>query len=295
MVYEAGVLPNSEIFDIKPGALSRRMGLNVVRAGIFECDSRYCVTRENYGSYLLLFTRSGNGIIDTNDTSFRVKEGDFALIDCYHRHSYRTDSRWNFDWVHVEGNVVDQFYKTVASMKRNHVFSAPKNLGVVHTMDQLLSQLRTVRFNQNCNDEAKILCCLMEIFGRLLSISAPVDTIDVPQDPIARCIEYIHRNLSRNIQITDLAALVNYSPYYFIRRFTREAGVTPYEYIKNLRIDRAKQYLRTTNMPVNEIGRLCGFSKGNNFSTAFRLATNETPTSYREKYCQSDGKGMANA
>ena len=143
MFQELGVLPGSEVFDVNPGAISREMGLNVVRAGSFDCDRRYCVSRENYGSYLLLYTREGTGIVDTCGSSYTVRPGDFALIDCYHKHSYRTDSKWKFDWIHVKGNIVEQFYTTVAAMKQDHVFFVGRDYRVVHTLDCLFAQLKS--------------------------------------------------------------------------------------------------------------------------------------------------------
>ena len=285
MFQELGVLPGSEVFDVNPGAISREMGLNVVRAGIFNCDKRYHVSRENYGSYLLLYTREGTGIVATCGNTYTIGPGDFALIDCYHKHSYHTDTKWKFDWIHVKGNIVEQFYTTVASMKQNHVFSVAQNYRAVHTLDCLFAQLKSAKAEQICKDESQIVCYLMEIFATLLSTINETNSAKTLKDPISYCIEYIRQNLDKNIQIADLSALVNYSPYYFIRRFTREVGITPYEYIKNQRIAKAKFYLRTSDMSIHEISRLCGFAKGNNFSTAFRLATGETPTAYRGNCC----------
>jgi AraC-like DNA-binding protein len=93
--------------------------------------------------------------------------------------------------------------------------------------------------------------------------------------------EYIDRHYARPLTIERLAALAGLSPFHFIRAFRAATGLTPHQYLRNRRIDRAKELLVTTPMPVTEVCDAVGFQSLGSFSSLFRRLTGETPAGYR--------------
>ena len=63
-------------------------------------------------------------------------------------------------------------------------------------------------------------------------------------------IDYIQTYLELNLGLAELAQLSNLSPFYFSRLFKESTGVTPYQYIFNLRMERAKHLLKDTDMAI---------------------------------------------
>jgi AraC family transcriptional regulator len=283
MIYETGVLPSSQLYDIQYGLLSRKVGLNIVRAGTFQCDRNYSVSRGNYGSYLLMYTNNGKGFVSSSECSYSVYTGDFALIDCYHPHSYRAESNWDFDWIHLAGNLADKFFTAISALNKRHVFHVGKSYNLHLTMERLIQQIISKRGFFNVEEEAQIIRLLMDVLSSLLVISTQKVEEKPGEKAISHCLEYIHRNLDQNISVNDLAASVNYSVYYFIRLFSREVGMTPYEYIKSIRMEMARFYLRTSEVTIGEIAQKCGYTTIGNFSAAFREEMLETPSEFRAK------------
>lgn len=100
--------------------------------------------------------------------------------------------------------------------------------------------------------------------------------------PIHACMEYIHLHLEEDLTLEALADMAGYSVYYLSKRFKRETGQTPKEYIRRQRLERAKFLLQTTASSIQDISeRLC-FSSKSYFSDAFRKAEGLTPSAYRE-------------
>jgi transcriptional regulator GlxA family with amidase domain len=60
-------------------------------------------------------------------------------------------------------------------------------------------------------------------------------------------------------------------------------GISPSAYRQGLRIDNAKNLLSSTELPISEVGILCGFSDSLYFSRIFRQKTGCSPTEYRRK------------
>ncbi len=72
------------------------------------------------------------------------------------------------------------------------------------------------------------------------------------------------------------------SPYHFIRIFKNETGKTPYEYLVDIKIEKACSLLRRSNLSVTEICFLCGFNSSSHFSTVFKQKIGVSPSMYRQ-------------
>jgi AraC family transcriptional regulator len=99
---------------------------------------------------------------------------------------------------------------------------------------------------------------------------------------LQQVVDYIHTHLSEDISLNALAAQVHLSVYYFGRLFRQSTGKTPYQYVLECRIQRAKQLLRQTNLNVIEVSVMSGFQNQSNFTVQFRKAVGMTPKQFRE-------------
>jgi AraC-like DNA-binding protein len=95
--------------------------------------------------------------------------------------------------------------------------------------------------------------------------------------------ELIERDYARPLNMARIAKQTARSPFQFIRAFRREFGVTPGQHLRARRIDRARELLTTTPLPVTEICRRVGYRSLGTFSRVFRAATGESPLAYRRR------------
>lgn len=100
---------------------------------------------------------------------------------------------------------------------------------------------------------------------------------------VQKTMTYINANLSANLSLSGLAALMQVTPGYLSTVFHREAGFTLTQYIADQRMKAAMQLLRTTRLQVQSIAQLCGFSDPNYFGKQFRRACGMTPLAYRRE------------
>ena len=99
---------------------------------------------------------------------------------------------------------------------------------------------------------------------------------------IEQAKEYInHTFMLTDLTLDKVASTVNVSPNYFSSLFNQETGMTFIEYLTDIRMQKAKDYLRCSGKKITEIGVLVGYQDSHYFSYIFRKTQNCTPSEYR--------------
>ena len=94
---------------------------------------------------------------------------------------------------------------------------------------------------------------------------------------------FLAANLDRDVDLQAIAHEASLSPYYFTRQFTAMVGMPPYRYLISLRIARAAQLLRESDLTVTQILHRVGFHSPSHFTTTFRRHMGMSPTDYRRR------------
>jgi AraC family transcriptional regulator len=100
---------------------------------------------------------------------------------------------------------------------------------------------------------------------------------------LRRLAELIEANLDGDLSLEMMAASVDLSPLYLIRAFKSAFGEPPHRYVLRRRIERAKDLLRTTDMPVAEVALAVGFSSQSHLSTWFQRIVGTSPAAFRRQ------------
>jgi AraC family transcriptional regulator len=93
--------------------------------------------------------------------------------------------------------------------------------------------------------------------------------------------EFVEDGLDSEITLEALAELAGMSVGKFIKAFAAAFHTTPYQFLLDRRIDRAKSQLLRTSLTITEISTAVGFSTPNHFATAFRRRVGVSPSGYR--------------
>jgi AraC family transcriptional regulator len=94
-------------------------------------------------------------------------------------------------------------------------------------------------------------------------------------------LEFIDANYARDLSLSELAAVAGMSTFHFAREFKRATATTPHQYLMKLRVERAKELLSKSEMPLIDVSSEAGFSDQSHFTRLFRRLTGTTPQSYR--------------
>jgi len=94
---------------------------------------------------------------------------------------------------------------------------------------------------------------------------------------LSQVVDYIHDNLDQHLTLAELSLLADMSSYHFARSFKQFTGVTPHQYVLNLRIERAKSLLLQGKLPLSAIASKVGFFDQSHFTRAFKRIVGLTP------------------
>lgn len=100
---------------------------------------------------------------------------------------------------------------------------------------------------------------------------------------VAAAVRFLDDHFAEQVRIEQVAASVFLSPDRFTEVFARTMGRTPRDYLRHLRVERARMLLTTTGLPVSEVGQRAGFGEAAYFTRVFRAATGLTPRDYRSQ------------
>ncbi len=98
---------------------------------------------------------------------------------------------------------------------------------------------------------------------------------------IRKALRYIDSHYDEDITLEECARLLNLSPQYFSRVFREQAGITFVDYLTNVRIRKAKEWLAYSNNTVQEICFKVGYRDPNYFTRVFKKTAGVTPRQYK--------------
>lgn len=229
----------------------------------------------------------------------RRLEGDAPQVAQLHARQFgfvptRLTSQWDLRGtpdvltLYLRSAMVDRLAAEIFGRDPQHVELRPR-LGVTDPLfEQLaLALLRVMREGQPGSslyvDHLAQTMAVHMLRGHCSGIGGRVPTpATIPVSKFARVVEHIDASLDAELTLDAMADVIGMNPFYFARAFRRQFGETPYRFVLQRRIDRAKRLLSETETPLVEIALACGFSSQSHFASTFRRRVGVTPSEYRK-------------
>jgi LacI family transcriptional regulator len=101
---------------------------------------------------------------------------------------------------------------------------------------------------------------------------------------VAEALRYIRAHAHDGIGVKDVLQAVPVSRTLLERKFTRLIGESPHRWIKRQQLERARQLLAETELPIARIADLAGFESASYLSASFRRETGENPRAFRARH-----------
>ncbi len=107
---------------------------------------------------------------------------------------------------------------------------------------------------------------------------------------IQSVLKYIEKNYQKGITLEAAAEHVHLSPYYLSKLFKKELDINFVNYVSKRKMDKAKELLETTDLPVINIAMELNYQEPNYFSKVFKKEVGLTPSEYRKKVVELEQK-----
>lgn len=250
--------------------------------------------------YEIVYIYEGQGSHTVNGVERRVARGDMLLLGFHDVHAFVPDGAMGvFNCLIAPGfidtqlqsstNIMDvlllhtfgEFAEFTAHALPGCTFSGQARVEIEQLLARMLEEAEAKRSGYRLLLRSYLDVLLVSVFRRIWQLygqEAPVQAPKIAPEVLA----YIEQNYNKKISVSALAAQSHYNAAYFSRRFKQSFGISLTGYIHQKRIFMAMHYLRDSDLPVERIRRLIGFSNKNQFYRKFTQATGYTPAAYRK-------------
>ena len=172
-----------------------------------------------------------------------------------------------------------RLYQTLSQRTLKCIPSSPLLKTTVATLGKIIAQ-SPLPLSDDDTLQARLLC------GLALCTSATGKTPATNKSPsriFAEAVSWLEHNHSTHIHMDRLVERIGYSRARFFALFKQQTKMTPSEYLRNFRLEKAKEMLVRSDLPAAHIGRACGLGAPAHFSRLFSRLTGYTPLAYRRQ------------
>jgi AraC-like DNA-binding protein len=268
------------------------------KTGIFQDD----MEKSNWhyhDNYELSFITKGAGKRIVADSMMSFYPGDMVFIGPKLPHVWIADKEYQF----IPDRSLEMVYLQVGSdVLFPRLLSLPEFVHVKRALELAERGIQIV--DQTLNEVSEIMLQLpyLEKFDRMLSFFrllniigkgenniplASEDYIKKRFEPANKRINLIHEyflvNYRKDVNLAEIASLVNMAEGSLCRFFREKAGCTPFEYLNRVKTDFACKFLMDDDMSVTDVAMESGFNNLSHFNKQFKRNTGMTPSEYRNQ------------
>lgn len=244
--------------------------------GFDKCEPSFS-NISNRDFHLIHYVKSGKGTFTIDGSTYTLSEGDAFYIPPYTDGFYSADpdDPWEYYYFSFNGAFVPELLKKTVFFGRNYVSKINK-----HEVADIIYDTALTIHQKEC----------LEFFGieRLFQILQffLIDTETKTKKSNSVVLVETAKNLIQSdfpssLKISKIAKQLNINRSYLYKIFIEQTGISPLEYITNLRIQQAKILLSTTNYPLGIIAEQVGYNNYSVFFSTFCGKTFLSPTEFR--------------
>lgn len=221
-------------------------------------------------------------IIDFNDLS--SKPGIYSAVFTSPNEKHTRKGCKNCYIVLIEKAYFESRYKMYKDVIDTYnYFKFDIHIDILKNINSFIYELNKQHLNFKAVLEAQTEIIVHWIIRSLLGENYD-DTAISSDYSIAKAQQYIEQHYMEDITVKLLSDIGCMSETTFNRHFKKETGVTPIEYLLDVRIKKSKEMLRRNELSITDIAISCGFSSVAYYSSCFSNRVNTTPQEYRNSF-----------
>ena len=249
-------------------------------------DSDWHSTLHTHPFTELFYVVDGKGKFNIQGQRFPVKANDFVIINPQVEHTELSSPDEPLEYIVLGINGLS-FSNLTPVSEGGHPFSffnlRDEQKDILRYLNAMVQEAtsQSMSYELVCHNLLEIL--LIKIL-RHQHFDLEVGKQSKATKDISFIKHYLETYYHESIQLEDLASMTHLSRFYISHSFKKEIGMSPMEYLIDIRIKESKILLRTTNYSISQVADIVGFTTPTYFSKQFRKSTGISPTDYREQF-----------
>lgn len=253
-----------------------------LRAGYHQAVSSHYLPR-TFGSHdsILIYCTKGYGWVEIYGKTWTISKDMGVVIPRHVPHTYGADTEnpWEVYWVHFQGKQATSYESLLTVRSGDPTIHLSQHQEFLGCFEQLYLFMNRVHSYPTLVSASGALASLL---GRVYSLMRASEVRSKSaEEQLGKTIEFMQQNISQHLAIRELASVAAMNPNYYTTLFSRQFGHPPIEYFNRLKVQRACELLKSTDLLVSEIGEQLGFNDPYYFSRVFRKIMGSSPKKYR--------------
>lgn len=237
-------------------------------------------SRVDNGHVLFQFTLSGEGKFEQDGQTHRLLPGTgFAVnIPSAFRYYYDDSSRrpWEFIWLNAKGEDAVRMWDRI--LERNGPLISLRDSSPA--LDRFWELYRGVSEDQ-LTEPTELSVRLYRFMLALLMPDAGSPARAEAASLAGKAKLYMKEHVAQPLSLREIADHCGVTGEYLCRLFRKNEAISPLEYLRRRRIEKAVAMLRSTSLDVAEVGRRCGFESASYFGKTFKAYLGLSPSAFR--------------
>lgn len=231
----------------------------------------------------LLYIDSGVCYITENGKEIAVESGNFIFYRPGEpqRYDFKEHSDAVSYFIHFSGAACDYIFEKLEFPQKRVIFVG-KDIEIKQMLDSLVYEfsIKQKFYTHMCNGH---LMNILSLISRKVAMSALQSRDDFGKTVTDVC-RYMYDTHTKNLPVSEYAKMCSLSESRFSHLFKDMMGVSPKQYIINIQMQKAKELLETTRMPISQISDVTGMQNQNYFSRIFKKYTKMSPSAWRNSH-----------
>lgn len=234
-------------------------------------------------TWQVLLIHKGSGWFESQPTGRqRCHAGTVFILFPGVWHRYKPDPKigWTDSYVELVGPVPDQLREQGVLRPKRAVF----HLGAQPELTELFERIHVLAQNRPVSYASQLATSSLQILSLILGLSQTVK--GAPRrahEVVRRAQAFLAERYDEPSRIRHLARELGVGYSYFRRLFRLHTGLSPKQYVNQLRLRRAQSLLRTTPLTVKEVADRLSYHSPYHFSAEFKRHTGMSPTLWRQR------------
>lgn len=273
---------NNCIFNI-PSAFVRNNLIYLQETGERQLSGVSVDKGENLDSCLFFIVTDGVGTLEYEQKTYMISVGYCAFLDCRIPYScYSVQGTLKLKYIFFYGINIENIYNEYLRVGGVPCFRSygPK------VFTEVIEQINTIALSTSDVKDMEIsekLIYLLTMLTKAGENTGKWIRKSTQKRDVGEVKEYLEKNYWRKITLDGLSEMFCINKFYLIRLFNEQFGISVNDYLINVRIERAKILLCSSNISVENIGRDCGINNANYFSKIFKKREGISPGEFRKK------------
>lgn len=241
----------------------------------------FCLREKGRVDYHILYVKKGVCHLTINEKTERVPEGNIILFRPGQRqqYTYFKEDKSVSCYLHFTGTGCEHILNTLGFSEEYVTY-----IGRSKPFEEIFEQMTREYSMKKPSYEHCLSGLLMQLLS-VISRSSKIKEGNIPtknEEIVNNACVKIYENLS-SVSIKELAKDCYLSVGRFSHIFKELTGKSPLEYISEMRLQKAKDMLANTNLPIGKIAIDSGYKDQNYFSRIFKKAFGVSPSIFRKK------------